>query len=139
MQPITPTAILLCLFFFLFIATLVKAVILKKQKDLFFYKLAEANGFFDEVREELRILQDKHKKTDNFKNTLSQAELTTHLQQTRISAQSISPAKPIPEKYSFIHSLLKKQMSSEEIASILSISLCEAEQLVTLSTLGRTH
>lgn len=116
-------------------AALFKAVTLKKQKDLFFYKLAEANSFFDEVREELKELHQRHGRTKQFENNLT-AELTTQLQQTRLSAQTLSTTISIPEKYSFVHSLIEKNMTSDEIASILSISSHEAEQLVALSKLG---
>ena len=136
MNPFTPTTMLSCIFFLFFMAALFKAVTLKKQKDLFLYKLAEANGFFDEVREELKELHQRHDKTKQFKNNLTTAELTTQLQQTRLSAQTLSSTSSIPEKYSFVHSLIEKNMNSEEIGSILSISSHEAEQLVTLSKLG---
>jgi len=136
MNPLTSATMLSCIFFLFFIAVLFKAVTLKKQKDLFLYKLAEANGFFDEVREELKELHQKHDQKKQFKNNLTAAELTTQLQKPRLSAQTITPTNSIPEKYSFVHSLIEKNMNSDEIASILSISSHEAEQLVTLSKLG---
>ena len=136
MKPFTPTAMLSCIFFLFFMATLIKAVTLKKQKDLFLYKLAEANSFFDEVREELKDLHLEYDKTKQFKKSLTAAELTTQLQKPRLSAQTLSSTNSIPEKYSFVHSLIEKNMSSDEVASILSISCHEAEQLVTLSKLG---
>ncbi len=127
------------LFFLFFVATLIKAIILKKQKDLFFFKLTEANGFFDMVREELEDLHKEHTRIKQFKNNLTAAELTVQLQKPRLSAQSSSATISCPERYSFVHSLIQKKMSSDEIASILSISCHEAEQLVTLSKLGRAQ
>ena len=80
MNPLTPATMLSSILFLFFMAALFKAVTLKKQKDLFLYKLAEANGFFDEVREELKNLHQKYDKTKQFKNNLTAAELTTQLQ-----------------------------------------------------------
>ncbi len=139
MQPITPSTLMFGLFILFFAATLIKAVTLKKQKDLFFFKLTEANGFCNEIREELKNLNEKHNRTKQFKTTLSVAELTTQLQKSRLSAQASPVTNSIPEKYSFVHSLIKKKMGSEEIASILAISPHEARQLVTLSKLGQAH
>ncbi len=136
MNPLTPATMLSCILFLFFMAALFKAVTLKKQKDLFLYKLAEANGFFDEVREELKDLHLEYDKTKQFKNSLTAAELTTQLQKPRLSAQTLSSTNSIPEKYSFVHSLIEKNMTSDEVASILSISCQEAEQLVTLAKLG---
>ncbi len=139
MKPITPTTFITGLLLLFFVATFIKAMILKKQKDLFFFKLTEANGFCNKIREELKDLHDKHNKTKQFKATLSVAELTTQLQKSRLSAQASAATNSIPEKYSFVHSLIKKKMDSNEIASILAISSHEAEQLVTLSKLGQAR
>jgi len=139
MKSINPTTLFFCFFFIFFVATFIKAVSLKKQKDLFFVKLNEANCFFDEVKEELKELHNKHNKTKLFKNKLTEAELTTHLQHSRLSAQTSVPNSSIPEKYSFVHTLIKKNMGSDEIASILAISTGEAEQLVTLSNLRQVR
>lgn len=135
MKSINPTTLFSCFFFLFFMATFIKAIYLKKQKDLFLVKLIEANSFFDEVKEELKELHNKHNKTKLFKNRLAEAELTTHLQHPRLSAQTSISNSSIPEKYSFVHTLIKKNMGSDEIASILAISEREAEQLVALSNL----
>jgi len=139
MKPISPVTMLFGLFFLFFVVTFIKAISLKKQKDLFFFKLTEANGFFDVVKEELKDLHKKHDQTKQFKTNLTVAKLTTQLQKTRLSAQTSSATNSFPERYSFVHSLIQKDMNSDEIASILSISSHEAEQLVTLSKLGRTQ
>ncbi len=139
MKLISPTSMLSCLFFLFFVVTFIKALALKRQKDLFFFKLNEANGFFDEVREELKHLHEKQAKSKKFKSNLTVAQLTTKLQKPRLSAQTSCTTSSIPEKYNFVHSLIQKNMSSDEIASILSISSREAKQLVNLSKLGRAH
>jgi hypothetical protein len=139
MTTFPPTTTLFIFFLIFFVATFIKALALKRQKDLFFCKLAEANGFFDELAEELKVIHEKHEKTKQFKTSLTAAELTTQLQKPRLSNQTSPATNSIPEKYSFVHSLIKKNMSSDEIASILAISVHEAAQLVTLSKLGRTQ
>ena len=139
MKPISPATLLSCLFLIFFVVTFVKALALKRQRNLFFRKLTEANDFFDKMSEELKNLHRDNDKTKQFKSTLTVAELTTQLQKPRISAQASPAPNAIPEKYSFVHSLIQKNMSSDEIASILTISPYEAEQLFTLSKLGRAH
>ncbi len=139
MKLISPTAVLFCLFFLFFVVTLVKALVLKKQKDFFLLELTETKGSFDKMKEELKNLHEKQDKSEQFKNNLTAAQLTTQLQKPRLSAQTLRSASSIPEKYNFVHSLIQKNMGSEEIASILSISSHEAEQLVTLSKLGKAN
>lgn len=139
MIPLSSTTLLFFLFLIFFVITFVKALALKRQKDLFFCKLTEANGFFDEISEELKEIHEKNERTKQFKTNLTVAELTTQLQKPRLSTQTFPSTNLIPEKYSFVHSLIKKNMSSDEIASILAISAHEAAQLVTLSKLGHTH
>ncbi len=135
MEPITSTTILFSLFFLFIVATLLTTLALKKKKDLLMQKLMDANDFFDQIREELKELQEKHEKDKQFHKRLSVAELTTHLQKPRLSAQTSPVHTSTPEKYRLVYTLTRKNMHIDEIASFLSISIQEAQQLVTLSKL----
>jgi hypothetical protein len=137
MELISPTAMLAGLFFLFFMATLIKAISLKRKKDRFLFELTETTNHLAELKKELKDVRNKHDKAEQFKESLTVAELTTQLQKPRLSVHAPSATSSFPERYSFVHSLIQKKMSSDEIASILSISCQEAEQLVVLSKLGR--
>lgn len=70
--------------------------------------------------------------TTIFDDNLRAAELTTRLQQPRLTAQQGSYAPAPPERYRYIQSMVEKGLNVEEIASTLSMSLHETTQLVTL-------
>jgi len=135
----SPATLFLGLFFLFFSAALIKAIALKKQRDLYQCKLLETTGFLEKAREDLKYFHDLQNNAECFKNSLAAAELTTQFQKPRLSVQTSPANNSIPERYNFIHSLIQKKMSSDEIASILSISPHEAEQIVTLSKLGKTY
>ena len=139
MKLISPTAMVSGLFFLFFMATLIKAISLKRQKEFFLFKLTETTDHLAELKKELKDVRKKHSKAEQFKESLTVAELTTQLQKPRLSAHASSATSSFPERYSFVHSLIQKKMSSDEIASILSISCHEAEQLVALSKLGKAQ
>ncbi len=66
-----------------------------------------------------------------FAAKLSDASMTTKLQQPRMQLQSGTAGSP-PEKYKFFSNLVAKGMNAEEIAEVLGISPTEASQLVQL-------
>ena len=73
--------------------------------------------------------------TAGFATTLSDAALTTRLQQPRMQLQS-GLRGDAPEKYRFFNNLIGKGMNAEEIAEVLDISPAEAAQLVRLHGVG---
>ncbi len=88
-------------------------------------------------KKELNKLKRIHNGSNDFKSNLNNAELTTELQKSRLAFSHINADCQPPERYQYIHSLTEKGISSFDIASILSISVQEAEQLVTLANLAK--
>jgi len=72
-----------------------------------------------------------------FDDNLRAAELTTRLQQPRLTMQQGCYIPAAPERYRYIQPMAEKGMNAHEIASMLSISLHEATQLVTLTRMAR--
>ena len=112
------------------------AIVFKKKADLHSQLLTETNEALTEVRKKLTVLQEKDKLYNEFNKSLNQAEITTKLQKSRLTMQDYNRNMPPPERYRYVHSLATNGMSSEEIASVLSISIHEANQLVNLSRLA---
>jgi len=117
--------------------TVIKIVSLKKTNGRLTRELSETTSSFNHSRKQLATLQDKQATAKEFQRDLDKADLTAQLQKPRTSLQASSGASNTPEKYSYIHSLMQKGMSAEEIGSILTISTHEAKQLVTLSTIAK--
>jgi DNA-binding NarL/FixJ family response regulator len=101
--------------------------------------LTEANRTLAEMHEKLSVLQEKDQKSSDFNRSLNQAEISVRLQKSRLSAQNYNRSMSPPERYSYVHSLAAKGMSSQEIALVLSISIHEADQLVNLSRLAHSE
>ena len=116
-----------------------RSIIFKKKADQQAKLLAETNETLTEVRQKLTRLQEKDQKSNDFNKTLNQAEITTRLQKSRLSAQDYNRSMSPPERYRYVHSLAANGMSSHEIASVLSISIHEADQLVNLSRLAHSR
>lgn len=85
---------------------------------------------------DMQALQQRYQDSLEFQKNLSEAEITTRLQQPRLSVQHGYDRKSAPERYLYVRSLAQTGMSAEEISSVLSISTQEAEQLVNLSRLA---
>jgi DNA-binding NarL/FixJ family response regulator len=135
---ITPQYVLLASLVLLSFCFLVKALALKKEKELLLQQLTQTSNSYERIKKELEKVREQHDRITRFQNSLSEAELTTKLQQPRLASQ-ISPTNgSTPERYRFVHSLLGQGMSTEEIAGILSVSNHEAQQLVTLAKLAGT-
>ena len=77
-------------------------------------------------------------KENNFATDLSEAHITAKLLSPRLVAGSHGAASSAktPERYNYIDRMIERGMDPENIASLLLISLQEAEQLVTLSRLA---
>lgn len=89
------------------------------------------------AQHELERFEGIEKKFNDFKKDLDQAAITTKLQKSRLDFNQPTPKNNPPERYSYIKTLTQKGFSCEEIASVLSISKDEAEQLITLSELNK--
>jgi hypothetical protein len=70
--------------------------------------------------------------TNIFNENLRAAELTTRLQQPRLSVQQCRYSPATPERYRYIQSMVKNGMSAQEIASTLSMSLHAATLAMSL-------
>ncbi len=98
--------------------------------------LQETNETLAVLQKKLISLEEKEKKYDEFQESLNLAEITTKLQEPRLSAQNFNRTVSPPERYRYVHSLASGGMSPQDIASVLSISIHEADQLVNLARLA---
>jgi len=112
------------------------SIIFKKKVNQQSKLLVETSETLADVRKKLTKLQEKDTTYKEFQDSLNQAEITTRLQKSRLSAQYTSRSMSPPERYRYVHTLAAKGMSSQEISSVLSISIHEAKQLVNLSRLA---
>ena len=136
MSAINPPELLIIPALILCSAATWRAIVYRKKADQQKQLLIEADETLREMHNELVLLQEKDKKASNFNKTLNQAEITTRLQKSRLTVQDYSRSMSPPERYRYVHSLAANGMPSDEIASVLSISIHETEQLVNLSRLA---
>jgi len=106
-----------------------RAAKLSRELSIALEKLAAAHA-------EMQLFEQRQKENLEFQKNLGNAELTTRLQQSRLTAQHGHNRVGAPERYLYVRSLAENGMSAQEIAEILSISKQEAEQLVNLSKLA---
>ncbi len=130
-----PTIIVTLLFFL----SVVKIISLKKENRQLSGKLDETTISLDLTKKELAKIEHSHATTEKFQSSLDYAKHESKLQSSFSRQVSSSQNSNAPEKYSYIHSLIKKGLSAEEIGSVLAISPCEARQLVTLSEIAAVN
>ena len=123
------TLLLTCLTFGLAIHYRRKADTLSRKLRVALEKLASAH-------EEMQEREQREQESQAFQKNLTEAELTTRLQQPRLTGRHQYDRVNVPERYHYVRSLAEKGMEASEIAAILSISTREAEQLVNLSRLA---
>jgi hypothetical protein len=132
-------AILLISILFCIIST-VLAIMLKRSNNNQEKLLAQMRTAL-EARQDNTENQNEQKdscQTVNiFDDNLRTAELTTRLQHPRLTVQHCGSSPTTPERYCYIQSMVEKGMNTEEIASMLSMSLHETTQLVTLIKMAR--
>ena len=98
--------------------------------------LSSTRKSLDTLQDQYQQLQNKNQNS-SFDSTLQKAELTTHLQKSRSQYHKKAGTILPPERYKYIRSLMENGLDSSGIASVLAISVQEAEQLVALSRLSR--
>ena len=139
MSAITSQAILTLLALLLCSVATWRSIIYRKKVDEQTKLLTETNESLEEARKSLTGLQKNEKKNNSFNDSLSQAEITTRLQTSRLSTQSHNRSLSPPERYRYVHSLATNGMSSQEIADVLSLSIHESDQLVKLCRLAHPN
>jgi len=115
---------------------LVSALLYRRRAARLSRELAVALEKLAAAHAEMQLLEQRHRENLEFQKNLDNAELTTRLQQSRLSTQHGHTRTGAPERYLYIRSLAESGMSAQEIADILAISKQEAEQLVNLSKLA---
>ncbi len=113
-----------------------RSIVFRRKAERQAKLLAAANECIADTQKQLSSLKEQEGKFDGFQKTLNLAEITTKLQEPRLSLQHCNDTMKPPERYRYVHSLASGGMSSQEIATILSISIHEAEQLVNLAKLA---
>lgn len=136
MEQLNISIVLLAIASLLLVVVLGKALALKKANTLLAQQLTETSNSLETTRKNLAALREKQEKLREFQNTLTDAELSTRIYKSRTAPASNRP-RTTPERYSYIHTLADKGMSSEEIASVLTISTHEARQLVNLARIAQ--
>lgn len=91
-------------------------------------------------KELARQKKEKHTDTRDFKTSLDDASLNTQLAGQRLAQEHPSPlplrSQALGEKYGFISSLAQKGLEAGEIATTLSLSTEEVNQVLRLSSLA---
>lgn len=100
--------------------------------------LQEADKTLADYQKKIHDLEERGKQIMEFQESLQQAEITTRLQKPRLTTQQLNSNANPPERYRYVRSLTASGMSSQEIASVLSISIHEADQLVALAKIAHS-
>ena len=138
MSDLTISFYFFLLFFLLFLGAATKAFSLKKENDLLAEQLTETTMSLERSRHNLTKLQEKHKKIFEFRSDLGKAELTHRAPKPQATdIQALETHRNSPERYNYVQSLAEKGLSVDEIASILTISIHEARQVLALSKIAQ--
>jgi len=133
---ITPSTLLALLALLLCSLVTWRAIFFRRKADHQEKRLRKAEGTLADFEQKIHNLEERGHAYNAFQESLNLAEITTKLQKSRLSAQEYNHNMSPPERYRYVHSLAAGGMSSQEIASILSISIHEADQLVNLARLA---
>lgn len=123
--------------FLLFIILLLLLYRANRQRRVLAQRLTATSLMLRQVKQKNSALENQLEQLKDFQNDLKEAELTTRLQASRLNDTMSRTASDGPERYQYISSLDQKGMSSEEISTILNISLQETEQLLSLSRIAQ--
>ena len=113
------------------------AVILRRRNRKHASLLAEQSEELHSLKAELAEKEENKEQEFNFEKSLKQAEVTTGLQQTRISFHNETNKSKAPERYAYVLSMFRSGIPTEEISSALGMSSYEITQLLKLSALAQ--
>jgi len=114
----------------------IRGVYFRKKASKSASNLNDVLQALESANQKLLKLEEVEQRFNTFRKDLSSAELTTNMQVSRLKTAQNTEHLKIPERYTFIHPLSEKGVSSQDIASILTISTHEADQLVSLANLA---
>jgi hypothetical protein len=116
----------------LYIGTAILAIVLKRPRQGR-YQLFKERRTTLQTNDQRQDQGQKSERSENiFDENLREAGLTARLQQPRLTVQQGKHSPATPERYGYIQAMVEKNMSAQEIASCLSLSLHETTQLITL-------
>ncbi len=115
---------------------LIKLYFLQKEHKRLLEQFKKTSHSLELNQKELHELQSNLATKEIFQKKLSEAALLTRLQQPQMESQPPEQNSSTPEKYCYVHALIQKGMSIQEIGTVLNISPYEAKQLVTLSKIA---
>ncbi len=130
-QTLTLAALSLCLLTFIY------SIIVRRRSKTHSTLLAQQELDLQNLKEELSAKNDSQNQNINFQNSLQQAEVTTGLQQTRISFHNEQNKSKAPERYAYVLSMFRSGIPTEEISAALGMSTQEITQLIKLSALSQ--
>ncbi len=140
MVQIAYSQILLVILVPLFVAALAYYYSLNKKHKELNLKYEELRKAFYTLEGKYTELNDKIAMSATFSESLKQAAVTTSLQTPRMRHQApVKPADSKTQKYQHLQSLSASGMAAAEIASILSISNHEAEQMLSLAKIANKN
>lgn len=124
----------------LFATSLIYYFSLNKKHNALRQKYDELRKDFYTLEGQYNELNDQMTMSASFTESLKQAEVTTSLQAPRMQhSSSVKPAETKQQKYQHLQSLSASGMAAAEIASILSISSHEAEQMISLAKIANKN
>jgi hypothetical protein len=129
--------ILLLLSCFLCFAVSLRLFSIKSKNKKTDETLTSTQNSLNSLQAQLENLKNQNKENNSFDSTLHTVKVTTNLQKSRTQYHQKAVSTMPPERYRYIRSLLDNGLDSEKIASVLAISIQEAEQLVALSKLAQ--
>ncbi len=118
------------------VVTFCRSVYMRKKAEDQASRLDNAEEELRAVQGELIELKQKYRASLEFQKSLSEAEITTRLQQPRLAIMHGQTHVEAPERYHYVRTLAQNGMGAKEIAAVLSISTHEAQQLVNLCNLA---
>jgi len=124
----------------LFAASLVYYFSLNRKHNELRMKYEALRKDFYTLEGKYEQLREKQTESVSLTESLKHAEVTTSLQTPRIHQNTFSkPTDNKKQKYQHLQSLSASGMAAEEIASILSISNHEAEQMLSLARIANKN
>ena len=135
---ITEPHILLFVTLILLITVTLRSCFLRRNMLRSNARINEIQQQLVDASEKIEKLEEIEKRFHDFNSDLQQAEIATRVQRSRHTFHQPAEEAEPPEKYRYIQSLARKGIGAADIATILTISTHEADQLVKLANLSRS-
>lgn len=113
--------------------------VFQRQRSSLLKQIETERASRKQIEQQMTHLKEQFSLSQSFQQKLTEADLSTRLQNVQASEATAPGSTAVPERYQYAASLIQQGMQANELAEVLRLSTTETQQLVALASLQKEH